>query len=239
MTTRGHGTRERRKLDVDLGDVGALDRVGADQVEYYTARAAWFDDCYACTGDYDRGPDRNAWWRDRMAHIERALAASGIGGHCVELGAGTGHWTERLRRHAPRVTAIDASAEMLDIAQARLADDPAVEFEVADLWHWSTTARWDSAAAFFFLEHVPDEIAPQLLATMHEALPTGAPFFVAEGAWSEPEPNVETRDIGGREYEVVERRRAPDEFVALFGAAGFDVEFGRTDDFIDLVATRR
>lgn len=239
MTTRGHGNRERRKLDVDLTDVAVLADVGADQVDYYTARAGWFDDCYTCTGDYDRGPERNDRWNAHMEHIEDALAASKLRGRCVELGAGTGHWTERVARHVDHVTAIDASPEMLAAARERFAGRDDVDLRLADLWSWAPTERWDSAAAFFFVEHVPDAVLTELLATLHDALTPGSPFFVAEGAWYQPEPNVETRDIDGREYRVVERRRTTTEFEAAFDAAGFDVEFGRTEWFIDLVATRR
>ncbi len=240
MTTRrGHGDRPRRKLDVDLSDTSVRTGVGTDQIDYYAARAPWFDDCYDCVGDYDNGDEMNARWRAHMGHIESALGTSGIHGRCVELGAGTGYWTERVRRHADRVTAIDAAPTMLDVARERLAHDPGVEFVVADLWRWEPNDRWDSAAAFFFLEHVPDEIAPTLLATLFDALAPGAPFFVAEGAWYAPEPTVETRDIDGREFRVVERRRTPAEFTELFDEAGFDVEFGRTEWFVDLVATRR
>lgn len=240
MTTRrGHGDRPRRKIDVDLADASVRTRIGTDQIDYYSARAPWFDDCYDCVGDYDNGPETNARWRAAMSHIETALAAAGLSGACVELGAGTGYWTERVARHAERITAIDASPEMLDVARQRMADTATVELVVADLWHWAPSERWDSAAAFFFLEHVPDEIAPTLMRTLHDALRPGAPFFVAEGAWYAPEPNVETRDIGGHEFRVVERRRTPEEFTQLFDAAGFDVSFGRTEWFVDLVATRR
>ena len=239
MNARGHGSRERRKLDVDLGRADLRDAVGAEQVDYYAARAPWFDDCYECVGDYDHGPERNAAWRAEMDRLEAAMGRAGLRGRCVELGAGTGYWTERIAPLVDRVTAIDAAPEMLDVARTRLGGNEAVELRLADLWRWEPVERWDAAAALFFIEHVPDAVLPDLLDTLHDALVPGSPFFVAEGAWQMPEPNVETRDIGGREYRVVERRRTTEEFEAAFDAAGFDVAVGGSEWFVDLVATRR
>ncbi len=61
-----------------------------------------------------------------------------------------------------------------------------VQFEVVDLWQWQPAKVWDSAVAFFFLEHVPDQILPGLLVTRHDALRPGATFFVAEGDGPRP-----------------------------------------------------
>ena len=138
--------------------------------------------------DDDNGPEINAAWRAAMGHIENALAAAGLSGDCVELDAGTGYWTEQIARRVERLTAIDAAPEMLEIARVRCADIPTVEFEIADLWQWIPARRWESAAAFFFLEHVPDEIFPTLLADLAGALVPGARLFVAEGAWEADEP---------------------------------------------------
>ena len=64
------------------------------------------------------------------------------------------------------------------------------------------------------LEHVPDEILPGLLQSVHDALRPGGVLFAAEAAASQPEPQVETRPIGERRYPVVERRRTAAEVAA-------------------------
>jgi SAM-dependent methyltransferase len=215
---RGHWPVSRQKRTRDLSRPEVRETVGADQIAYYRTRAPWYDDAYACAGDYDRGPELNAQWLADLATVEEALSAAPLHGDCVELGAGTGYWTERVLDEVDRLYALDAAPEVLDTARARLGARAAkVCFEVVDLWRWNPTRVWDSAVAFFFLEHVPDEVLPGLLAALHGALRPGAPLFVAEGAAYYAGAQVETRSIDGRTFEVVERCRSPREFQQHWG----------------------
>jgi|GEM_PF-5129539 len=240
--SRGHDNVPRTKVEVDLSLSEERGRVGAEQVAYYEARAPWFDDVYTSSGDYDDSPETNAAWQAEMRRIEHSMTAAGLSGSCVELGVGTGYWTERIvaLESVTKISALDASAEMLAIASGRLAiAGAAFECVQVDLWDWEPSQTWDCAAAFFFIEHVPDEILPGLLAKLHASLTPRAPFFIAEAAWDRSEPTVETRSIGGRTFRVVERRRSRAEFTSAFENAGFSVRFGPPNYLIDLVATRR
>jgi demethylmenaquinone methyltransferase/2-methoxy-6-polyprenyl-1,4-benzoquinol methylase len=224
---------------LDLSRPEVLESVGADQIAYYRARAPWYDDVYTCSGDYDRGPEQNARWLAELATVERALAAARVRGDCVELGAGTGYWSERVIDRVERLWALDAAPEVLKIARERLGPHSAkVEFEIVDVWRWEPARVWDSAVAFFFLEHVPDEVLPGLLTSLHDALRPGAPLFVAEGAAFELAPEIETRSIDGRAFDVVERRRSPMDYETAFAAAGFSVEVVTSASLVSLLATR-
>ncbi len=224
---------------LDFSRTETLESVGADQIAYYRARAPWYDDAYDCAGDYDRGPLLNARWIADLAVVDRALSAAPVRGDCVELGAGTGYWTGRVVDRVQRLWALDASPEVLRIARARLgARATKVEFEVVDLWRWQPRQLWDSAVAFFFLEHVPDEVLPHLLASLHDALRPGASFFVAEGAAHEPGPEIETRSNDGRAYDLVDRRRSPNEFETAFASACFSVTSVTVGQLVHLVAIR-
>jgi SAM-dependent methyltransferase len=236
---RGHWPTTRHKLVRDLSRPDVLRSVDADQVAYYRARAPWYDDAYTCTGDYDRGPELNAQWLADLAVVESALSVAPLGGECVELGAGTGYWTERFIDRVDRLWALDAAPEVLAIARARLgARASKTHFEVVDLWEWEPTRVWDSAAAFFFLEHVPDEVLPGLLATLHGALKPGGSVFVAEGAPFDGASDIESRSIDGHPFEVVERRRGPNDFDAAFTAAGFSTGPVAVGRLVYFVATR-
>ena len=203
------------------------------------ATAPWYDDVYTSTGDYDRGAERRSVWLADLAAIEGALQRASLHGHCVELGTGTGHWTEKVVERVDRLWALDAVPEVLEIARARLGVlSERVEFEVVDLWQWQPRRVWDCALACYFIEHVPDEVLPAMLRTLHGALRPGAVVFVAEGAAHEPEPQVETRAIGSRDYQVVERRRTADEFREVFGEAGFITEIESSAHIVCLTATR-
>ncbi|MEO1056069.1 MAG: methyltransferase domain-containing protein [Actinomycetota bacterium] len=236
--TRGHSSRVRQKLEIDLGNVAARDAVGAEQIDYYRRRAPWYDDVYTSVGDYDQGAELNARWRDSVAGLQAIVDQVPLRGECVELGMGTGFWSAHIINRVDRLWGLDASPEMLDRAQERLADNPNVHLTVTDLWHWLPDRRWDCAVAFFFIEHVPDEVLPALLTTLHDALRPGGCVFVAEGAARQPEPVVETREVDGHTLRVVERRRTEPELRAAFRYAGFDVDIGHLDDYVYLTATR-
>ncbi len=237
---RGHGRWIREKVTHDLSDEAVRKAVGDDQIAYYRRRAPWFDDIYHCVGDYDGGEEQNAQWRADLADIDAALARTPLRGECVELGVGTGYWTERYIDRVERVWALDASVEMLEIARRRLeAHSHKVELEVTDLWRWKPHRVWDCAVACFFIEHVPDEVLPSLLASLHSALRPSGAVFIAEAAALDSEPHIETRNIHDRRFLVVERRRTSREFRDLFDRAGFDVEVGGSHRFVHVVAIRR
>ena len=113
-----------------------------------------------------------------------------------------------------------------------------VQFEVVDLWRWAPERLWDCALACFFIEHVPDEVLSDLLRALHDALRPGGTIFVAEGAAYATEPQVEIREIQGRQFQVVERRRTPAELTEMFGAAGFTAEIKNSARYIHLTGHR-
>ncbi len=237
---RGHGRWIREKVTRDLSNEAVRKGVGEDQIAYYRRRAPWFDDIYHCVGDYDGGQEQNAQWRGDLADIEAALARTRLRGECVEFGVGTGYWTERYIDRVQRLWGLDASVEMLQIARRRLeAHAHKVEFELTDLWRWNPHRVWDCAVACFFIEHVPDEVLPSLLASLYNALRPGGAVFIAEAAARDSEPHIETRDIHDRRFLVVERPRTSSEFRDVFDRAGFDVEVGGSHRFVHVVAIRR
>src|SRR5436309_529582 len=118
--SRGHAPRMREKVWRDLADGDVLANVGADQIAYYKARAPWYDDVYECAGEYDRGRELNDEWIADLTMIGRALSMAPIHGDCVELGAGTGYWTEQFIGRVDRLWALDAVGEVLEVARERL-----------------------------------------------------------------------------------------------------------------------
>ncbi len=237
---RGHGRWLREKLSLDLGNEAVLEEVGGSQIAYYRERAKWFDDIYDCAGDYDQGEERNRQWRADLADIDQALARAPLRGSCVELGIGTGYWTERYLDRIERLVGIDSSVEMIEMARRRLkAHAHKVELEVTDLWRWKPDRVWDCAVACFFVEHVPDELLPGFLRSLHGALRPGGTVFIAEAVARDPEPQVESRNIHDRRFLVVDRPRTPVELAEVFRAVGFEVEVGGSLRFVHVVAKRR
>jgi ubiquinone/menaquinone biosynthesis C-methylase UbiE len=94
------------------------------QLAYYRARAAEYDQWWLRQGRYDRGPAHTAEWVAEAAMVKSALADFRPAGRILELACGTGIWTEQLLPYADFLTAVDASAEMLEINAVRVRLPP-------------------------------------------------------------------------------------------------------------------
>jgi SAM-dependent methyltransferase len=95
------------------------DHLIQQQIEYYRARAGEYDEWFLRKGRYDRGADSNRQWFVEIARLRSALRSFDPAGHVLELACGTGLWTQQLVRYADRVTAVDASPEVLELNRAR------------------------------------------------------------------------------------------------------------------------
>ena len=150
-----------------------------EQVEYYQARAAEYDEWFLREGRYDRGPEHRARWFREAAIVEAALQKALPSGDVLELACGTGLWSQHLVKQHSRVVAIDVSAEAIAINRERV-DSNAVEYIVADLFDWTPPAgRFDAVFFGFWLSHVPPGHFDAFWETVRAALkPDGRVFFV-------------------------------------------------------------
>src|SRR5271170_4029963 len=125
----------------------AADDVLRDQIDYYRARASEYDEWWFRTGRYDRGPQFNARWRTEVTLVEAALDAwltEHSPGSLLELACGTGLFTQHLARRVPRMTAVDASPEVLALNRSRVASAANIEYVEADLFSWRPAMRYDA-----------------------------------------------------------------------------------------------
>src|SRR5918992_2179487 len=99
-----------------------------EQIVYYRRRAPGFDASMLAT---HASEPFATMWRELVA----ALDAFRPTGTVLELACGTGQWTGQLARHASRVVAVDASAEMLALNRARVGAAHVHRVE-ADLFSW-------------------------------------------------------------------------------------------------------
>jgi 2-polyprenyl-3-methyl-5-hydroxy-6-metoxy-1,4-benzoquinol methylase len=165
------------------------DGVLADQVDYYRRRAGEYD--VTAYGDV-------AAARVRIARLAAEMQPTGT---VLEIACGTGLWTEALAGLADTVTAIDAAPEMVDIARGRVTSAN-VTFEIADIFSWTTEARFEVIFFSALLSHVPMSQFEQFWALLRRLLAEGGRvLFIDEHvAVREKEAYVAGRD------EIVERR---------------------------------
>ena len=116
------------------------------QREFYELRAPDFGD--------EAVPDRRVSG-NMASEMGRALIEEfAPAGDVLELACGNGRFTRELVRHARTVTAVDASARMLERNRREVVDSR-VTYVNADIFDWRPERRYDAVFFGFWLSHVP------------------------------------------------------------------------------------
>lgn len=154
------------------------ERLIAEQIAYYRARASQYDDWWFRRGRYDRGEAHRRAWVAEIGELESALDEQCPLGTVLELACGTGIWTARLARLSDGITAVDASPEVLALNAARVGSDR-VRYAREDLFKWQPNERFDFVFFGFWLSHVPPAKFEAFWSKVGAALkPDGRVFFV-------------------------------------------------------------
>ncbi len=224
-----------------------------EQIAYYRARAAEYDQWWLRMAKFDLGEEFRQQWEREGELLRIALADFGPRGEVLELAAGTGNWTVELLRHADRVTAVDASPEVLAINRQKARSDR-VEYIETDLFSWQPPRRFDVVFFSFWLTHVPPAAFDQFWALVDAALaPDGRVCFLdnaiplddvpaAISVWShgsttfhsktsttDIERGISLRQLNdGREFTIVKVLWEPEALRERLTAIGWDVSVHRT-----------
>jgi SAM-dependent methyltransferase len=222
-----------------------------EQLAYYQARAAEYDQWWLRQGRYDRGPELRAKWFEEAAVVRSALAAFRPAGRILELASGTGIWTEQLAAYG-QVTAVDASDQMLAINAARVGS-PAVRYLQADLFQWlpGPGERYDTVFFGFWLSHVPPERFTQFWELVRSCLAPGGRVFFVDSRHQEtstavdhvlPEPSatvLQRRLNDGREFRIYKIFYDPAALGAELGRLGWAFDIRQTGQFFLYGSGRR
>ena len=212
--------------------VDRADKLAADQLRYYRARAAEYDDTSYGAVSSER------------ASVPAIVDRLGISGDVLELACGTGIWTAELARHATTLTALDGAPEMLDIARQRVP--PGVRFEQADLFEWRPATSWDVVFFSAWLSHVPEELFDGFWSNLAVAIRPGGRVIALDElpARSFHEDQV-TGDVAvrtlrdGTKYEIVKVFWEPSALVQRLAPLGWRANVTPIEhDWFILEATR-
>lgn len=221
-----------------------------EQMAYYRARAAEYDEWFYRQGRYDRGEENNARWFAAAEAVREALFAGGQVHSVVELACGTGIWTQELAQLAQHVTALDASPEMLKINQTKVAAEN-VTYQQVNLFEWEPTQTYDMLFASFWLSHVPPERLSAHLEAMSRVLVPDGRLFLVDSLKTPTSTAVDhvipeasttlTRKLNdGRTYQIVKVFYEAEDLKAALEAAGFVAQVYQAGDFFWYVdAVRR
>ena len=202
------------------------------QIEYYRARAPEYDEWFYRQGLYDSGEAQKLQWECEAQIVRDQLYSSSGHANALELAPGTGIWTQELVNIADRVTAIDASAEMMAINRAKVDSDK-VDYQLANIFQWQPQTRYDMVFFGFWLSHVPADRFTAFLRMVHQAIKPGGRLFLVDslkGEQSRPaEQDIRARDDlqkrilnDGRQFEIVKIYYDPADLTAMLRAHGFD-----------------
>jgi 2-polyprenyl-3-methyl-5-hydroxy-6-metoxy-1,4-benzoquinol methylase len=106
--------------------------------------------------DFDRIARHARGLPDRIEPPTHRLLAALPRGRCrvLEVGCGTGALSRKLATGGARVTAIDLSPRMIDVARVRTNDGLGIEYRVSDFMTWEPRG-FDVAIAIATLHHLP------------------------------------------------------------------------------------
>jgi len=215
----------------------------AEQMNYYRARAAEYDQWFLRQGRHNRGVEHCAQWFGEVELVRAQLAELAPFGDTLELAGGTGLWTERLAPGASSLTVVDASAEMLELNRARLGETP-VHYIQHDIFSFEPEQRYDFLFFGFWLSHVPSERFDEFWELARRCLkPSGRFFFVDSVKETQStavnhvlplEDDCETlvRKLNdGREFRIFKLFYQPDDLQAKLKSRGWNAFVRQTEHF--------
>ena len=177
-----------------------------EQIAYYRARAAEYDE------DMWQRDTRDVELREAFGAVRRRCEALPVTGQVLELGCGTGSWTEWLAARADHVLALDAAPEMVALARRKLTGVDNVRIEVEDVFSWEPTGTFDVVFFSFLLSHVPAPLESRFWHQIARSVaPGGTAVFVDSAPWFALEEQwlaggvVRRRLRNGSEFRIVKR----------------------------------
>jgi len=150
--------------------------MSVDMAKYYKDRAKEYEQVYE--------------WRDPHRQQEQDLMGAEMvnflsGIDVIDIGCGTGYWTQRISETANSIVGIDINQTVLDIAMSKTYRCP-TEFKVMDAYRIEYPEKtFGGALASFWLSHVKREDLDGWIEQMHRILKDGSHVLVCDNTFIE------------------------------------------------------
>ena len=218
------------------------DNIIQQQIEYYRARASEYDEWFYRIGRFDRGEELNQLWFNEVAVVKSALyQISGVE-RILELACGTGIWTQELLNIGKKITALDASLEVLEINRSKL-NSSNVEYHQVDLFSWEPKEKYDLVFFSFWLSHIPPTLIDEFLNKVYKAVDVGGKLFIIDSRFEQTSTaiNHTLQDDGniyinrklndGREFNIVKIFYEQNLLEEKLTKAGFQADVKVTENY--------
>ncbi|MFC1802672.1 class I SAM-dependent methyltransferase [Thermoproteota archaeon] len=191
-----------------------------DMVKYYRDRAKEYEEIYE--------------WRSTSRQKEQELLGSKLNKtfkdrRVLDIGCGTGYWTQRISETAESIVGIDINEAVLEIARSKKYGCPA-EYRVMDAYNMDFgETKFNGAIASFMLSHVLKQDIPSWIEHIHSVFEPGAHVFIADNNYIEEnlgklqtkpdDPNTyKLRTLNnGTQHLIVKNYFTTTDLVELFG----------------------
>ena len=200
-----------------------------DPAEYFTARAATYHDVY-------ERPEQ----REELLLLQKALAELMEGHAVLEVGCGTGYWTQQIAEVADSVTAIDSNPVML--AVARQIEDDRIEWVQDDATDLGGSDAYTACFGGFWWSHLPRERQAKWLSGLQKKLGKDTLLVLIDNnyvegsstpiAHTDAEGNTyQIRSLGGERYDVMKNFPTDSALRKRFADHAREIRVKRTEHF--------
>ncbi|BAY66167.1 hypothetical protein NIES22_62800 [Calothrix brevissima NIES-22] len=220
------------------------------QIAYYSARANEYDEWFYRLNRYNRGEELNQRWFKEVEIVKQALLQIGQPEKILELACGTGIWTQELLKIGNRITAIDASAEVIAINRSKL-NSPHIEYQQVDLFTWEPDAEYDLVFFSFWLSHIPPELLISFLTKVYQSVRFGGRLLMIDSRF-EPTSTANNHILNddgsiyknrklndGQEFQIVKIFYQPDELQNHLSQVGFIADVKVTEHYFIYAHARK
>jgi protein-L-isoaspartate O-methyltransferase len=121
----------------------------------------------------------------------------------LDVGCGTGYWTQFYAPLAQQVTGVDVNRETLEVAVEKNWPEERVEFRIADAYALpDDLGEFGAAFAGFWWSHIPVRERPRFYASLHRRLRAGAIVVLLDNLYVEGSNTpISRRDAEGNTYQ--------------------------------------
>ena len=204
--------------------------INRDMVQYYAQRAPEYD-----LTSYDRWPERQPDLQESAAALMEAFKERDV----LEIGAGTGYWTQKMAQTARSVLATDINQSMLNEAQKKQYPEGKVTFMAADMYGLQHLPKRNGLFAGFIFSHVLKDDRPRFIDTMNSyVVPSGTVAFMDNNLTTGTDRSdehgnqyrIRTREDGSK-HEIVKNYPNEEEMRELLKSRASNVEFKNLKHF--------